>query len=123
MEPLFRISLMRPPMSQDPVSPSIALAQSSDFQTALATASSAPDPRAAVRAVAGAFVASARFVGDPAKTPLAGASAAFSAALDSLAGPVADSAAPAPGGGRRAHTRAHRAPPPPADPPPHVGRG
>lgn len=97
MEPLFRISLMRPPMSQDPVGPSIALAQSSDFQAALATASSAPDPRAALRTVAGAFFASPRFLGDPARTPLAGASAAFSTALDSLAGPVADSAAAGPG--------------------------
>ncbi|MFD9408803.1 hypothetical protein ACFWBN_17535 [Streptomyces sp. NPDC059989] len=88
MEPLFRLSLMRPPVQQDPVNPSIGLAQSSDFQTALAAASSSADPRTEVRAVARAFIASARFVGDPARTPLAAATAAFSTALDALAGPV-----------------------------------
>ncbi|MFE4633239.1 hypothetical protein ACFRJ1_07640 [Streptomyces sp. NPDC056773] len=97
MEPLFRIALMRPPVSQDPAHASIPLAQTSDLQTALAAAPSAPDPRAAARTAAGAFAASARFLGDPARTPLAAATAAFGAALDSLASPVQAEEATGPG--------------------------
>ncbi|MFI1170387.1 hypothetical protein [Streptomyces melanogenes] len=84
MEPLFRMALIRPAVGQDPDQPSIELAQQSAFQDVLATASQSSTPRAEVRRVAGEFVASVRFIGAPAKTPLAAQTAAFAAALGRL---------------------------------------
>ncbi|GAA4936146.1 hypothetical protein ACFPM3_06275 [Streptomyces coeruleoprunus] len=84
MEPLFRMSLIRPAVSQDPVRPGLELAQQSAFQTALAAASGSDAPRTELRRVSGEFVVSPRFIGDPAKTPVAAQTAAFATALTRL---------------------------------------
>ncbi|WP_344073428.1 hypothetical protein [Streptomyces crystallinus] len=78
------MSLIRPAVGQDPDQPSIELAQQSAFQDALATASGSSTPRTELRRVAGEFVASPRFIGAPAKTPLAAQTTAFAAALGRL---------------------------------------
>ncbi|MFD4245824.1 hypothetical protein ACFWP3_30160 [Streptomyces sp. NPDC058525] len=84
MEPLFRMSLIRPAVSQDPGKPGLELAQQSAFQTALATASGSAEPRTELRRVSGEFVASPRFVGEPSKVPLGAQTATFAAALGRL---------------------------------------
>ncbi|GGV51909.1 hypothetical protein GCM10010245_81640 [Streptomyces spectabilis] len=81
MEPLFRMSLVRPAVSQDGDRPSIDLSQQSAFQNALASAATSEKPRVEARKAATQFVASAGFVGDPSRTPLAAQTAAFTATL------------------------------------------
>ncbi|MFD3521445.1 hypothetical protein [Streptomyces sp. NPDC058653] len=99
MEPLFRLALLRPAITQDPDNPSVELAQQTDFQQALAAASSAVDPRAELRRVVGGYVAGPLFIARPEQTPLARETAKFVAALDRLLAPrsprTAAGAAPA----------------------------
>ena len=45
MEPLFRLTLLRPPVQQDPAHPSIRLAQDSPYQVELAAALDGDDER------------------------------------------------------------------------------
>ncbi|MFN8591662.1 MAG: hypothetical protein U0031_09410 [Thermomicrobiales bacterium] len=84
MEPLFRLALIRPAVQQDPANPSIRIAQNTPFQAALAAAAAGDQPRGALVAVARMFVASDRFIGDPAITPGSAKLAALAAALDAL---------------------------------------
>ena len=65
MENLFRLVLTRPAVAQDEETPSIPLAQNTDFQVALAKAYESRNRREAVKAVAREFIGSRRFVGDP----------------------------------------------------------
>ncbi|MEV6423985.1 hypothetical protein [Streptomyces sp. NPDC051662] len=96
MEPLFRLALLRPAIAQDPDNPSVELAQQTDFQQALAAASSTPDPRTELRRVAGGYVAGPLFIAGPEQTPLAKETAKFVATLDRLPAPArAAGAAPA----------------------------
>lgn len=84
METLFRFTLTRPPVAQDPATPSIALGQNSRFQTALADAARTERPREALRRVARAFADSQDFIGEPAETPFSVELAALGIALDRL---------------------------------------
>ncbi|QKW48687.1 hypothetical protein [Streptomyces buecherae] len=86
MEPLFRLSLVRPAVSQGGDRPSIELSQQSTFQAALAAASTSEQPRVEAHKAAAQFVGSAGFVGDPSRTPLAAQTAAFTVALSRLLG-------------------------------------
>jgi hypothetical protein len=94
MEPLFRLRLLRPPVEQDPVNPSIATAQASQLQKDLAQAGSGAQPRDALQRVARAFVAGSDFIGSPAANPLSAPQAALGSALDTLerAGSVSNAA-------------------------------
>jgi hypothetical protein len=76
MEPLFRLALLRPAVTQDPANPSIRIAQDSPFQKALEEAARAEQAREALQRAARAFVAGA--------TPLSAQLAALAAALDRL---------------------------------------
>jgi hypothetical protein len=84
MEHLFRLLLTRPAVEQDARAPSIRLAQDTPFQAALAQAQQSQDARAAMKAAASQFVASASFVGSPDSLPLAGRLEELSAAFDVL---------------------------------------
>ncbi|MFL4901966.1 hypothetical protein ACJ6WF_01990 [Streptomyces sp. MMS24-I2-30] len=84
MEPLFRLALLRPAITQDPENPSVELSQQTDFQRALSVASSTPDPRPELRRVVGAYVVGPLFVGKPEQAPLAKETARFAATLDRL---------------------------------------
>jgi hypothetical protein len=56
MEPLFRLTLIRPAVAQDPGNPSISTTQDSPLQKALAEAANTEQPREALRQVAQNFV-------------------------------------------------------------------
>ncbi|WP_405982889.1 hypothetical protein [Streptomyces sp. NBC_00158] len=84
MEPLFRLSLLRPAVAQDADHPSIELAQQTSFQQELAAALGVTDPRAALRRVVGAYVAGPLFVARPEQAPLAAQTARFVAALERM---------------------------------------
>jgi hypothetical protein len=84
MEPLFRLTLRRPPVAQDPESPSISLVQDSDFQSALSQGLGTLQPRPAVQRLARSFVAEAEFIGSPEANPLHRQLTAFARALDDL---------------------------------------
>ena len=84
MERLFRFALTRPPIVQDEDAPSVHLAQNSAFQADLAQAQQNEKPREALKGVARQFIATAGFVGDPAKLPLANKLEALRVALDEL---------------------------------------
>ncbi|HEV8577821.1 MAG TPA: hypothetical protein VGX68_01965 [Thermoanaerobaculia bacterium] len=70
MESLFRLVLSRPAIAQSEATPSIRLAQNSQFQADLAQAHNTDDPREALKAVARQFVATPGFVGDPKKVAI-----------------------------------------------------
>jgi len=84
MEPLFRLALIRPAVTQDPANPSIRIAQDSTFQRALAEASKAEQPRQALQRVARDFVAGADFIGNPDANALNAQLAALAVALGRL---------------------------------------
>ena len=84
MESLFRLMLHRPPIPQDPDTPSIDLTQRSPFQQALLAAGRQDPPREALREVAQDFVGGDFFLGDPKDTPLANALAALALEFDKL---------------------------------------
>jgi hypothetical protein len=84
MEPLFRLALIRPAIAQDPENPSIRVSQDSPFQTALAQAAQAAEPRPALQQVARDFIAHELFIGEPETTPLSTQLATFAAALERL---------------------------------------
>jgi hypothetical protein len=86
MEPLFRMMLARPAVSQDPANPSIDTTQDSPFQQALAKAATetSPPPRDAYQSLARAFVAGPDFIGEPAANPFNAQLAALAIALGKL---------------------------------------
>jgi hypothetical protein len=92
MEPLFRLTLVRPAVTQDPANPSIDLAQDSPLQKALtqmstqATTAATIQPRSDYQRLARGFVASTDFIGDPAANPLNTQLDALADALDPLEG-------------------------------------
>jgi hypothetical protein len=88
MEPLFRLTLRRPPVVQDPANPSIPTAQDSQLQKDLTDASTAfPDhPREALQRIARSFVAGTEFIGAPDANPLNAELGALATALDDLEG-------------------------------------
>src|SRR6266436_5863131 len=65
MEPLFRLLLKRPAVSQSEDAPSIPLSQNSSLQAEMGQALQARDVRAALKAAAAKFVATPNFYGDP----------------------------------------------------------
>ncbi len=83
MEPLFRLVLMRPPMVQDPESPSIQLTQVSDYQKSLLRLQGSGN-RQALRDLAQTFIASDLFIGEPTATPMHTKLAELSVLLDTL---------------------------------------
>ena len=84
METLFRLTLTRPPVAQDDDTPSIPLAQNSQFQGELGQAQQAENPRNALKAVARQFIASPTFIGDPNKLTIHEELKALGEALDEL---------------------------------------
>lgn len=84
MEPLFRLLLRRPPVSQSEDNPSIPLAQASNLQGEMAQAMQTRDVRAALKAAAARFVASPEFIADPAAVPLRAKLQAMEAAWNEL---------------------------------------
>lgn len=62
MENLFRLTLMRPAVSQDPEQPSIRLDQASGYQDALRAAVASGAGRQAIEAASAQFAASDDFV-------------------------------------------------------------
>ena len=83
METLFRFTLTRRPVAQDPATPSIALGQDSPFQAAVADAARTERPREALRRVA-RRLRTVRLIGEPAETPFSAELAALGVALDRL---------------------------------------
>ncbi len=65
METLFRFVLKRPAIAQSEETPSIRLAQDSEFQAALGQAQQSEKSREAMKAVASQFIKGPAFVGDP----------------------------------------------------------
>jgi hypothetical protein len=66
VEHVFRLVLTRPAIAQDESTPSVRLAQDSDFQAALGQAQQQERTRReAMKAVARQFMGTAGFVGDP----------------------------------------------------------
>ncbi|MEK7764371.1 MAG: hypothetical protein AAB433_22590 [Nitrospirota bacterium] len=65
METIFRLLLKRPAVAQAEETPSIPLAQNSNLQADMGQAMLAPDVRAALKAAASKFIATAGFAGDP----------------------------------------------------------
>src|SRR5215207_4737494 len=84
MEPLFRFTLVRPAVSQDPDNPSIALAQDSPFQKALIEAAEGEQDRQTLSQIASDFVAEEGFIGDPHAHPMSEQLQVFTAALDQM---------------------------------------
>ncbi len=82
LESLFRFTLIRPAVAQDPANPSIDLTQDSPFQKALADAAKAGQAREALLRHARAFVAGEDFIGNPGANPMGKQLAAFAVALD-----------------------------------------
>jgi hypothetical protein len=84
MESLFRLTLLRLAVAQDPANPSIGLAQDSPFQQTLEEASRVERAREALQRAARAFVAGTDFIGDPGANPLSAQLAALAAVFDRL---------------------------------------
>ena len=70
MENLFRLTLMRPAVSQDPEQPSIQLDQASGYQDALRAAVASGAGRQAIEAASAQFAASDDFVQSVDEAPL-----------------------------------------------------
>jgi hypothetical protein len=90
MENLFRLMLVRPPVSQDPEQTSIELDQESAYQEALRAAVAAGAGRQAIEAASAEFAASDDFVKGVDQAPLARELDELADALDTLeaSGPV-----------------------------------
>ena len=82
LESLFRFTLIRPAVAQDPANPSIDLTQDSPFQKSLADAAKAEQPRQSLLRVARAFVTGEDFIGNPGANPMGTQLGAFAVALD-----------------------------------------
>ena len=84
METLFRLLLKRPALIQDEDTPSVRLAQNSQFQAALGQAQQNQNPRDALKAAARQFITTAGFVGGPKNLPIYDKLKALGASLDAL---------------------------------------
>lgn len=85
MEHLFRLVLTRPAIAQDESTPSVRLAQDSDFQASLGQAQQEERTRReAMKTVARLFMGTAGFVGDPKNLPLHDPLKELDATLDEL---------------------------------------
>ncbi|PZV19511.1 MAG: hypothetical protein DCF20_00400 [Pseudanabaena sp.] len=84
METLFRFVLTRPAIAQDQETPSIRLAQGSQFQAALGQAQNSDNLRESLKSVARQFTEDSNFVGDPKVLPIYEALKNLSATLDEL---------------------------------------
>jgi hypothetical protein len=82
LESLFRFTLIRPAVAQDPANPSIDLTQDSPFQKSLADAAKAEQPRQSLLRISRAFVTGEDFIGNSGANPMGAQLAAFAVALD-----------------------------------------
>jgi hypothetical protein len=85
-ESLFRLILKRPPVSQNEETPSIPLAQNSNFQVSLNQAQQSENPRDAMKSVARNFIKDPLFVGNPKDLALYGKLKKLKNGLDELEG-------------------------------------
>jgi len=84
METLFRFVLTRPAIAQGEDTPSIRLAQNTQFQASLSQAQQSEKPREAMKAVARQFIKDPTFVGDPKSLALYDQLKKLDAGLDDL---------------------------------------
>lgn len=85
METLFRFVLARPPVAQDEDTPSIDLAQATDFQLRIVKAAAGRGARERVHGLTSEFARSAAYLADPADLPVADRLAALGSRLSTLA--------------------------------------